>query len=217
MSESADFVLMAVIVLNLYAVSTSRLAASVRASALEGVALACLPLALWSRALGNPGFEIAAISAGTLVVKAVVIPWLLVRAIREADVRREVEPFVSLHVSVLIATALVGVSFWLGHLLAIPVPVSATLLVPAAFSALLLGFFMLVSRKKAVAQVVGYLLIENGVFVFGQILLGQLPLAVELVILLDLFVGIFVFGIAIYHISDEFDHIDTSALASLRG
>jgi hydrogenase-4 component E len=70
---------------------------------------------------------------------------------------------------------------------------------------------------KAVAQVVGYLLVENGVFIMGQTLAGEIPLTVELGILLDLFVGIFIFGIAIFHISDEFDHIDTAALTSLKG
>jgi len=217
MTELVDFLLLAVIVLDLYAVSTSRLAACVRASAIQGAALGCLPIALWA---GRPTAhlaEIGAISAGTLIVKAVVIPRLLLRAIREAGVRREVEPFVSLHVSVVIATLLIALSFWLGRLLVLPGPVFSTLLVPAAFATLLIGFLMLVSRKKAVAQVVGYLLVENGVFIMGQTLAGDIPLTVELGILLDLFVGIFIFGITIFQISDEFDHIDTSVLTRLRG
>jgi hydrogenase-4 component E len=81
---------------------------------------------------------------------------------------------------------------------------------------LLIGFLLLMTRKKAVTQVVGYLVMENGIFIFGQVLVGQIPFAVELGILLDIFVGVFVFGIAIYHISGEFDHIDTTVLTSLR-
>ena len=80
----------------------------------------------------------------------------------------------------------------------------------------LLGFLMLVARKYAVTQVVGYLMLDNGVFIFGQSLAGALPVVVEVGILLDLLVAVFVMGIAIHHISREFDHIDTRALASLR-
>jgi len=60
-------------------------------------------------------------------------------------------------------------------------------------------------------------MLENGVFIFGQLLVREIPLAAELAILLDLLVGVFVMGIAIYHISREFDHIDTERLTTLRG
>jgi hydrogenase-4 component E len=73
-----------------------------------------------------------------------------------------------------------------------------------------------VSRKKAVTQVVGYLMLENGIFIFGQTLVRQIPFAVELGILLDLLVGVFVMGIAIHHISRAFDHIDTELLSALK-
>ena len=81
---------------------------------------------------------------------------------------------------------------------------------------MLLGFLILVTRRKAVTQVVGYLMLDNGIFIFGQTLAEAVPMVVELGILLDLLVAVFVMGIAIHHISREFDHIDTRALASLR-
>jgi hydrogenase-4 component E len=220
MTGAADFILLVVVVVDLYIVATSRLASCVHASALQGVALALLPIALWV-----PGYQggvdaqilhIVLMSLGTLVVKALVIPQLVLRAIREANVRREVEPFVSLHVSVLIAALLVGVSFWLASVLLLPIPAPTTLLVPVAFATLLVGFLVLVSRKKAVTQVVGYLMLENGIFIFGQTLVRQIPFAVELGILLDLLVGVFVMGIAIHHISRAFDHIDTELLSALK-
>jgi hydrogenase-4 component E len=145
-----------------------------------------------------------------------VIPSLLLRSAREAGARREVEPYVSLHVSVLLGAFLVGVSLWLARVLVVPGPLAGTLLVPTAFATALLGFLMLVARRYAVTQVVGYLMLDNGVFIFGQSLAGALPVVVEAGILLDLLVAVFVMGIAIYHIGREFDHIDTRALASLR-
>jgi hydrogenase-4 component E len=217
---SADFILLVVLVLDLYVVATSRLASCVQASALQGVALALLPLALWvpgyAGGIDPQVLHITLMSVGTLIVKALVIPQLVLRAIREANVRREVEPFVSLHVSVLIAALLVGISFWLASVLVLPIPAPTTLLVPVAFATLLVGFLVLVSRKKAVTQVVGYLMLENGIFIFGQTLVRQIPFAVELGILLDLLVGVFVMGIAIHHISRAFDHIDTQLLSALK-
>ena len=117
----------------------------------------------------------------------------------------------------LLGTALVAISFWLGTTLVLPRPAPSAVVVPAALSTLLIGFLILVSRRQAITQVVGYLMLENGVFMFGQTLIREMPFAAELAILLDLLVGVFVMGIAIYHISREFDHLDTERLTRLRG
>ncbi|MDO8432312.1 MAG: hypothetical protein Q7S58_07875 [Candidatus Binatus sp.] len=216
MKGYADLLVLTAVLLDLYMVATSRLGACVRASALQGVVLAGLPLVLWASEPGAQLAPILAMSVGALVIKGFLIPRLLFGAIRQAGVRREVEPFVSLHLSIFSAALLVGVAFWLASALALPIPVASSLIVPGALATLLIGFLLLMTRKKAVTQVIGYIVIENGVFIFGQVLAGQIPFAVELGILLDIFVGVFVFGIAIYHISDEFDHIDVAELTSLR-
>jgi hydrogenase-4 component E len=216
MAPLADGLLLLVLVTDLFIVSSGRLGACVRATALQGLLLAALPPVLWAGSGAVPAVHLVLMSAGALVVKAIVIPALLLRAAREAGARREVEPYVSLHVSALLGAALAGLSLWLARVLVLPVPVAATLLVPAAFTTALLGFLMLVARRYAVTQVVGYLMLDNGVFIFGQSLAGALPIVVELGILLDLLVAVFVMGIAIHHISREFDHIDTRALATLR-
>jgi hydrogenase-4 component E len=212
----ADFLLLIVAALSVTIVASSRLTSCVRASALQGLALSLLPLALWGWALDRHLLHVALMSLGTLAVKAIIIPLLLSRAIREANVRREAEPFISLHFSLLIATGLIGFSFWLGTVLVPPRPAPTPLLVPIAFATLLVGFLVLISRRKAVTQVVGYLMLENGIFIFGQILVEEIPFAVELGILLDLLVGVFVMGIAIHHISREFEHIDTERLSALK-
>lgn len=216
MTGYADFLLLVVAFLDLYIVSTSRLASCVRASALQGVALALLTLALAGPGPSGQMVHVTLLSLGALVVKAVLIPFLLFRAIREAGVRREVEPSISLHLSILVAAALVGISFWLATVLVLPRPAPTTLLVPVAFSTLLVGFLVLVGRRQAVTQVVGYLMLENGIFIFGQTLVEEIPFAVELSILLDVLVGVFVMGIAINHISREFEHIDTELLSDLK-
>jgi hydrogenase-4 component E len=213
----ADFLLLAVLALDLYVVYTSRLAACVRASALQGAVLALLPVVHY---LETPSAHLAHVlimAASALALKAILIPRLLMRALRDAGVRRDVEPFVSLHLSVLLAGVLVGLSFWLATVLALPVAGSTHLFVPTAFATFLIGFFVLVSRRKAITQVIGYLLIENGAYVFGQSLAAQMPFVVELGLLLDLLVGVFVMGIVILQINHEFDHIDVDQLNTLKG
>lgn len=217
MTSLSALLLLAVIVTDLYVVSTGRLGSLIRATALQGVLLALLPSVIYSDSTAEQWFHIGLTSVGTLVLKAGVIPWLLSRAMREANVRREAEPFVSLHASVVLGALLVALGFWMGKMLPLPEPVGSPLLVPASLSTILMGFLVLVSRKMAIAQVVGYLVLENGVFIFGLTLARALPFVVELGVLLDLLVGVFVMGIAIHHISREFDHIDTDALVSLRG
>jgi hydrogenase-4 component E len=80
----------------------------------------------------------------------------------------------------------------------------------------LIGLLVLVSRLKAITQVVGYLVLENGIFLFGLLLLEQMPVLVELGILLDLFVAVFIMGIVVHHIRREFDHMDTHLLDAVK-
>lgn len=212
-SPLADFLLVVVVVLGMQVVATSRIQAAIRAVALQGLALAALPFVLGREEELGWALLTAAV---TVALKAVIIPVMLSRAMRAARVVRDVEPFVSLHLSVLLGGLLVGAAFWLGRALVLPWPAPSQLVVPIALATLFLGFLVIVSRRKAVSQVVGYLLLENGIFVFGQALAREMPFVVELGILLDVLVGVFVMGIAIHHISREFDHIDTGALTTLR-
>ncbi|MHB1562035.1 MAG: NADH-quinone oxidoreductase subunit K, partial [Isosphaeraceae bacterium] len=90
------------------------------------------------------------------------------------------------------------------------------LLVPASLATVWTGFLMLTTRKKAIMQVLGYLVLENGIFLFGLLLLEAMPLLVEAGILLDLFTGVFVMGIIVHHISREFASTSTEHLSELR-
>jgi hydrogenase-4 component E len=98
----------------------------------------------------------------------------------------------------------------------LPEPVMSSLIVPVAFFTIMSGLFLIVSRRKALTQVLGYLVLENGIYAFGVALVDKQPMLVEMGILLDIFVAIFVMGIAIFHINREFDHIDTDKLSGLR-
>jgi hydrogenase-4 component E len=90
------------------------------------------------------------------------------------------------------------------------------LTVPASFSTMFTGFLTLTTRKKAINQVVGYLTLENGIFIFGLLLLEAMPFLVEIGVLLDLFVGVFVMGIILNHIQATFSSLDTTRLSALK-
>jgi len=79
------------------------------------------------------------------------------------------------------------------------------------------GLFILMSRKKAITQVLGYIIMENGIYLMGLALVGEMPLLIETGILLDIFVAVFIMGIAVFHINREFDHIDVNELNRLKG
>ena len=93
---------------------------------------------------------------------------------------------------------------------------AAELLVPVAFATLLTGLLVLISRSKAVTQVVGYLMLENGVFLFGLTLVRRIAFLVEVGVLLDVFVAVFIMGIVVFHINREFDSISAANLVELR-
>jgi hydrogenase-4 component E len=212
-----DLSLVLVLITGIYMVYTSRLEACIKATALQGVALGILPILHLLQDPSSSLFHALLVSISALALKAILIPVLLLRAMRAAGVKREVEPYVSTHASVLIAAALVVTAFILPPILALPLEQVAALYVPTALATLLLGFLIIVSKRTAIMQVVGYLVVENGAFVFGQSVAAHLPFVVELGVLLDLLVGIFVMGIMIHHIGREFDHIDVEKMNLLKG
>jgi hydrogenase-4 component E len=193
-------------------IGSSRLYALIGAAALQGLLLGLLPLLLHAGEL-NVHLWVMAIAGGGL--KAIVFPWLLRRAVRETDVQREADPLVHYSPSLLLGLLMLGLSAWLGSRLPLPRPGISPLVVPVAFFTLLCGLFLIVTRRKAITQVIGYLVFENGVYAFGTSLAHEQPLLVETGVLLDLFVAVFVMGIAVFHIQREFDHIDIDRLAEL--
>jgi hydrogenase-4 component E len=217
MSGAVDLLLLLVLVTDLYVVYTSRLGAGIKATAVQGCLLGLVPVFRYLEAPAHDLPHVVLMASVTFALKVIGIPFLLRRAVRKTSVRRDVEPYVSTHLSVLLAASLVGVSFWLAAIVALPGVGGSSLFVPTAFATFLIGFFVLVNRRKALSQVVGYLIIENGVFVFGQSVAAEMPFLVEMGVLLDLLVGVFVMGIVVHQINREFDHIDVDQLNLLRG
>lgn len=208
-----DTLMVLLVFTNLRLLGLSRLHASIRTVAAQGVLLGVTALLANAGHLTPRYLAIGLIGIG---LKGVVFPWLLFRALRGAKIRREVEPFVGYVPSVLVGVGAFLVSLWVAARLPLPVAAASDLLVPTSLSILFVGLFLVVSRKKALSQALGYLVFENGIYAFGVGIAYQAPVLVEMGILLDVFVGVFVMGITMFHIRREFDSIDTTRLAALR-
>lgn len=213
MNTWVDFIIISVLLINLMILSSSRIGICIQIAAVQGVLAGIVPLIIHYHSI-MPGNIIT--SFLSIVLKGAVFPCLLFRALREADIRKEVEPVGGYPFSLLFGVVLFVMSYWLSTRLIYTEVLVSNLAAPVAFATFLTGVFIIVSRTKALTQVIGYLVLENGIFLFGAVFLGEQSFLVELAILLDIFVAVFVMGIAIFHISREFDHIDTQKLSELK-
>lgn len=208
-----NWFLLGIILTSFLILGSSRLHSAIRIVALQGAMLSVLPM-MPQGALSSSHNLFLFVSS--FLIKGVLIPALLFRSLRKTKIRREVEPIISLHLSLLAGGAVLVLAFSSVGRLALPTEPFPPLVVPAALTTVLIGFLLLISRTKALTQVIGFLVLDNGIFLFGITLLTHFPLTVEVGVLLDLLVGVFVMGIMIHHIHRTFDHIDTKALSSLR-
>lgn len=210
-----DFVMFLLVATNLALLESSRLKTCIWLVAFQGMALGFLPVLVGYNHAGSIGLHAVFVGVISILLKGVVFPLLLMLAVHRANVRREIEPFVSYNISIITGVAALAASIWLSRFLNIPASAGGTLAVPMAFFTIFTGLLIITSRKKAITQVVGYLVMENGIFTFGFAVMPHAPFVVELGILLDLLVAVFVMGIMILHISATFDHIDVSRISTL--
>lgn len=211
MNSIADQLLVLVMLINLLMLGSSRLLFSIRAVAIQGVILGILP------GMIHPlSWHLTAITVGIILAKGFIIPYFINDAVHKAQIRREVEPFIGYIPTLLIGAVCTALAFVFAEKLPLAPEHKDLLFVPASIATILTGFLLLTTRRKAISQVIGYLVLENGIFIFGLLLTEAMPVMVEAGALLDLLVGIFVMGIVINHISREFSSIDTSRLHALK-
>jgi hydrogenase-4 component E len=208
--QAADSILIVLLLTNFLILGTANLRASIRAVAVQGVLLSLLPLFVESEAT----LRLVVLVIATATIKGGLIPALLLKAIRDVHIRHEVEPYLGYIPSLFLCTIGTGLALLFGDQLPLAPEHRNALFVPAALATLLAGFLVLTTRRKAISQVTGYLMLENGIYVFGLLLYQAM--AVEVGILLDLVVGILVMGIVLNHIQREFSSLDTERLSRLR-
>jgi len=156
-------------------------------------------------------------SAGlTFLLKVLFLPWLLHRLIRKLQIKWDVETLINIPTTMLIGIGLVVFAFNL----ALPISeLSGTILrntLGIAIASVLLSFLMMITRRKAIPQVIGFLAMENGLFFAATSATYGMPMVVELGIALDVLVAAFIFGIFFFHIRETFDSLDIRHMEKLK-
>ncbi|MBU0675618.1 MAG: hydrogenase [Proteobacteria bacterium] len=211
MENFANILLLLVILLNFFILGSARLGACIRSVALQGAMLSLVPVLLHH---GSPHSLI--LGGAALLLKGFFMPWLLFRAIRQVQIRREIEPMIGYVPTLLLGTLATAGAFIFSDQLPLIEAHKGSLAIPCGLATLAAGFLMLITRRKALTQALGYLIFENGIYIFGVLLSEALPLMVEAGVLLDLLAAIFVIGIVMNQINREFASLNVQNLSSLR-
>ncbi len=154
--------------------------------------------------------------AGPVSIKAVALPHILRRCHATLPQSPPLTPYIGYSRSMLAGSLGCAFSLWLA--VRMPVPANPLFLVffAPAVTTVLAGLLIIVTRRKILTQVMGYLVLENGIYLLGVPLARHDAAWLELSILLDVFVGIFVMIIAIRHLNEAFHSVDVDRIASLR-
>lgn len=159
------------------------------------------------------------IAAGlTLLIKAIIIPKILLRITGKLtlEIRTEISPYINIRASVLISAMLVALSYFLTQQISIKTDNVVGTFLPVSVSLFLIGLFVVIVRKKTLSQVVGLLILENGLFLFATTLTHGLSLLIEIGIFVDILVGIIISAILMSRINYTFDSLSVENLESLR-
>lgn len=152
----------------------------------------------------------------TLAIKVIVLPYILHILIVRLQIHKEVETVINIPTTMIIGIALVIFSYYLTS----PIRELSTLVtrstISVALATVMLGLLMMITRKHAVTQIIGFLAMENGLFFAATSATYGMPLVVELGVALDILIAAFIFGIFFFHIRTTFESLDVEQMARLK-
>ena len=163
-------------------------------------------------------WEIYIVAGLTLVIKSIIIPKVLTYVTRKLEIefKLETNPYVSIRASVIISALLVALSYFLIQQIPFKSDPIVNAYLPVSMAQFFIGLFVLVNRRTVLSQVVGLLIIENGLFLFAMALTHGVSLLIEIGIFVDILVGILISSILLFRISRTFDSLDVGKLENLR-
>ena len=180
----------------------------------QGVALAALPV---TEGIHKHDWALIAVGVAVLALRAVILPMLLARAVGTEDhERRESTPLVNTTASLLITAGLTVLAYAVSRPLVALNPTAATRAMPAAFAVILVAVFVMVSRRRALSQAVGFLMLDNGIAATAFLITAGVPLIVELGASLDVLFAVLVLGLLTGHVRRAFGGTDLDQLRELR-
>lgn len=209
-----NFLAAAILLVSLLVMASTRMGQLVRSFAVQSVMLA-LVAAVLAHYTGSE--HIYLVAGLTLVVKGIVIPRFLMYSVDRLKVKREIEPLVGIPGSLLISGALIIVSYYVTEPLISSAETVTRNCLAISMSVVLIGMFMMISRRKALTQMVGLLMMENGLFLGIISTTYGMPLIVEIGIFFDVFMAVLIMGIFAFRVNRSFETLDTTFMRRLRG
>ena len=175
-----------------------------------------LTLSIFSIGIAAGEFELFLSSFLNFLIKVVLIPYFLFKILEKVKIDREVSMYLNITNSLLLSILIVIFSFYITNKIHISGEVIAHQIFPLSVGIILIGSFIMVVRKKAITQIIGFLTIENGILLAGTSLTKGMPMIVEIGVFFDVFIGVLMAGVLAFQIRTTVDSMDTSKLTSLK-
>ncbi len=177
----------------------------------------CLFLAAFIVALKEREGDLFIIAALVFIIKVILVPFLLYRIIRKIKVNEDLGLFINPQLSLIWALGFTYLSWFFTTQVIVTANQSITGMFAVAFFVLLSGIFLMVSRMTALSQIIGLLVMENGLFLLALTISGGMPFFIEIAIFFDVFLSVMIMGFFVYRINKLFTHIDVNKLSRLKG
>lgn len=212
MIEPVETLLILVMLSVLGSVGSSRLPSLIKILAFQGLVVSIVPFFIGhDLSAGSMIFTLV-----TLFIRAMAIPFSIYMAIRKVAIRREAQPIVGYHASLLVGLILIVTAIYISPRFHLPLEHGPRLLVPSAITLIVAGMFLLMARRNAIVMVLGYIMMENGIYLVGTGFSTRAQHIVEFGILLDVLAGVMIMAVILQNIKQAFDSVDTDRLRTLK-
>ena len=212
MIHSVDTILSLVLLSVLFAFASNRLTVLIKIIAFQGIIVSLVPLFTSAElTMGSINFILV-----TLAIRGIIIPLCIYLVIKKVSISQEVEPIIGYHASLFAGLLLIFAAIYVSHKFNIPSVSESLLLMPTAITILVAGMFLLMARRNAIAMVLGYIMMENGIYLVGTTFSTRTHHIVEFGILLDVLAGVMIMAIMLQNIKQKFDNVDTLHLRNLK-
>ena len=208
------FLSMVLLITSFGIIASPMLLACIRFYAMHSFLLSLITLAI---AYDHHAGHLVISALLTFILKVIAIPKIFSTIIQRLGIRKEIESYINIPFSPFLAVLLVFVSFYVTSGGKTLNSLSSLKFLPIAISIIFFGMLVMTTRKKALTQVLGLLLMENGLFLMGITMTFGMPLLVELGILFDVLIGIIIMGIFIFKIRSAFEGIEVDNMTVLKG
>ncbi len=213
LSKAVNLLAFVTLGLTILLIIRTSLEGQVRVFGLQSLVLALLSMLI---ALYSGSLELFGVGVALVVVKGIMIPRVLNRAAANIGLVPVAAPYLGIATALIICGILTILSFYVMTPIAASNPLPTADAMPLAFASVLIGFFIMVNRRRAVTQILGFLMLENGIFLLALLATYGVPFIVEMGVFLDVLVAVLIMEVFVYRIKDNFDSIDVGQLEKLK-